>query len=69
MMKKYGIFFFKIRRIHALVYIGYVCVDHEIIMQCSLGGVLEITNSRMHTHTDRGVTAINNVDYVRLKID
>ena len=39
-------------------------MEDEIIMQCSLGGVREMTHrhTHTHTHTDGGVTAINNID-------
>ena len=43
-------------------------MEDEIIMQCSLGGVREMTHrhtdtqTHRHTHTDGGVTAINNID-------
>ena len=42
-------------------------MEDEIIMQCSLGGVREMTHTQTHrhtdTHTDGGVTAINNIDF------
>ena len=37
-------------------------VEDEIIIQCSLGGVREMTHRHTHRHTDGGVTAINNID-------
>ena len=40
----------------------YVFVKNDTILKCSLGGVSEMTDT--HTQTDRGVTAINNIDPV-----
>ena len=40
-----------------------VFVKNDTILKCSLGGVREMTNRHTDTHTDIGVTAINNIDY------
>ena len=40
----------------------YVFVKNDTLLIFSLGGVREMTDRQTHTQTDRGVTAINNID-------